>query len=70
MKNLLEIINEEFNDSDAVQVVCVKEYKTKYHTFQSGEKCEARKINNKWWIIEAIGIPSKAFKNCFKKNPS
>ena len=70
MKDLLDIINEDFDETNIVPVVCVKEYKTKYHTFQSGEKCDARKVNDKWWVIDAIAIQDKPFKNCFKKNPS
>ena len=69
MQDITYTINEAL-DVEKYDVVCVKEYKTKYHTFAKGEECTATRINNNWVLIDAIGIPEKTFKNCFKKNPT
>ena len=68
MQDIIDTLNEAL-DGEKYKVVCVKEYKTKFHTFAKGEECEATKINSNWWIIDSIGIAEKPFKNCFKKNP-
>ena len=64
---MLNNINE--SKTEKCHVVCVNELKTKYHTFNKGEECDATKVNNNWWVIDSIGIAEKAFKHCFKKNP-
>ena len=67
MKDIVNFINEgQFSEWWSAK--CVKEHKTKYHTFTPGEEVEASKINDNWWIIDAIGISKDDFDKCFKKN--
>lgn len=49
------------------KVRCKNELNNKYHTFKPDEENEASKINDKWWVIDAIGISAEDFDRCFEK---
>ena len=49
------------------KVKCKKELTTKHLTFKSGEEYEASKINDNWWLIDAVGVNKDDFTKCFDK---
>jgi hypothetical protein len=65
MKNIDEFINEE--TTERRHVVCVKELETKHLKFVKGNEYDATRINNNWWLIDAVGVGEKQFKIHFKQ---
>ena len=69
MKDIVVKITEgKFNQFDEWwNVKCKKELVTKHLTFKTGEEYEASKINDNWWLIDAVGVNKDDFTKCFDK---
>jgi hypothetical protein len=69
MKDIVAKITEgKFNQStEWWKVKCKKELVTKHLTFKTGEEYEASKINDNWWLIDAVGVNKDDFTKCFDK---
>ena len=49
-----------------MMIKCVKQYQSKSVTFKEGETYNGNTINENWWMIDAVGIPTEKFNECFK----
>ena len=48
-----------------MKALCTKKLKNKYTTFKKGEVYRVEKINNNWYLVEAVGVSCEDFNNYF-----
>lgn len=51
----------------AKTINCIKELETKHVTFKPGETYAGNKINERWWVIEAVAVSVADFILHFKE---
>lgn len=49
-----------------MKVKCIKRLETRHMIFKEGEIYEMQKINNKWCIVEAVGVPAESTPEYFE----
>ena len=49
-----------------MRVRCIKTYKIGSYTFNEGSEYRCGRINEKYWVVEAVGVEHEAMKEYFQ----
>ena len=49
-----------------MKVRCIGQLQTKHLTFRPGEDYSGNKVNEHWWVIDAVGVDTDNFSSHFE----